>query len=203
LDTNRCQQFDDAVAEIAMSERPFNVLFLCTGNSARSIMAEAILNKIGAERFRAYSAGSHPKGQVHPEAIRLLSNLGHDTSRLRSKSWTEFAKHDAPPVDFVFTVCDIAAGEACPIWPGHPMTSHWGIPDPAEVKGSPTEVAIAFHEAYGMLHGRIGLFAALPLHALDQLTLQDKLKEIGRAEGSSSAVSHIPTVRVRQTTWCT
>jgi protein-tyrosine-phosphatase len=163
-----------------MSERSFDVLFLCTGNSARSIMAEAILNKIGAAKFRAYSAGSHPKGQVHPEAIRVLANLGHDTSALRSKSWTEFANRGAPSVDFVFTVCDKAAGEACPIWPGHPMTAHWGIPDPADATGSPTEIAVAFREAYGVLHRRIGAFAALPIRSLDQLSLQTKLKEIGR-----------------------
>jgi protein-tyrosine-phosphatase len=163
-----------------MSERPFNVLFLCTGNSARSIMAEAILNKIGGGKFRAYSAGSHPKGQVHPEAIRLLDNLGHDTASLRSKSWTEFAKPGATSVDFVFTVCDNAAGEACPIWPGHPMTAHWGVPDPAEATGSPTEIALAFREAYGMLHRRIGAFAALPIRSIDQLGLLTKLKDIGR-----------------------
>jgi protein-tyrosine-phosphatase len=163
-----------------MSERPFNVLFLCTGNSARSIMAEAILNKIGAGKFRAYSAGSHPKGQVHPEAIQLLGNLGHDTSGLRSKSWIEFANPGAPSVDFVFTVCDKAAGEACPIWPGHPMTAHWGIPDPAEATGSPAEVTIAFQDAYRMLHRPISAFAALPIRGLDQLSLQTKLREIGR-----------------------
>jgi protein-tyrosine-phosphatase len=171
-----------------MSERPFNILFLCTGNSARSILAEAILNTIGAGKFRAYSAGSHPKGQVHPEAIRLLDHLGHDTSALRSKSWTEFANPGAPSVDFVFTVCDNAADEACPIWPGHPMTAHWGIPDPAEARGSPTEIALAFREAYGMLHRRIGAFAALPIRSLDQLSLQTKLKEIGRMVDATGKV---------------
>ena len=171
-----------------MSERPFNVLFLCTGNSARSILAEAILNKIGAGKFRAYSAGSHPKGQVRPEAIRLLGNLGHDTSALRSKSWTEFAKPDATSVDFVFTVCDNAAGEACPIWPGHPMTAHWGIPDPSEATGSPADVAIAFHNAYRMLHRRISAFAALPIRNLDQLSLQTKLTEIGRMADATGKV---------------
>jgi protein-tyrosine-phosphatase len=169
-----------------VSDQRYNVLFLCTGNSARSIMAEAILNKIGAGHFCAYSAGSHPKGRVHAEAIRLLDNLGHDTSTLRSKSWTEFAKHDDPSFDFVFTVCDNAAGESCPIWPGHPTTAHWGIPDPAEAKGSPAQVTIAFHEAYRMLHQRIETFVALPLRALDELTLQNKLKEIGRMQGATA-----------------
>jgi arsenate reductase (thioredoxin) len=167
-------------------DQPYNVLFLCTGNSARSIMAEAIVNKIGARSFRAYSAGSHPKRQVHPEAVRLLENLGHDTSTLRSKSWIEFAKDDAPSMDFVFTVCDNAAGEACPIWPGHPMTAHWGIPDPAEASGSTTKIAVAFQEAYGMLHRRIEAFIALPLRALDHSTLQIKLKEIGRIQGATA-----------------
>jgi protein-tyrosine-phosphatase len=156
------------------------VLFLCTGNSARSIMAEAILNKIGAEKFRAYSAGSHPKGKVHSETLRLLQSLGYGTYQYRSKSWDEFAKPDAPYFDFVFTVCDNAAAEACPFWPGQPMTAHWGVPDPAEAKGNAAEIALAFKDAYRMLHRRISIFTALPLRSLDQLTLQNKLKEIGR-----------------------
>lgn len=172
-----------------MTDRCFNVLFLCTGNSARSIMAEAILNKIGGGSFSAYSAGSHPKGRVNPEAVRLLTSLGHDTSTLRSKSWTEFATADAPSLDFVFTVCDHAAGEACPIWPGHPMTAHWGIPDPAEATGAPTEVAVAFQQAYRMLHRRIEAFAALPVRSLDQLSLQSKLREIGRMAGATGKIS--------------
>jgi arsenate reductase len=172
-----------------VSNRLFNVLFLCTGNSARSIMAEAILNKIGAEHFRGYSAGSHPKGNVHPEAIRLLESLGHDTSALRSKSWTEFAAAGAPPVDFVFTVCDNAAGEACPIWPGHPMTAHWGIPDPAEATGTPAEVAVAFRDAYRMLERRIGAFVSLPIRSLDQPGLQSELREIGQMAGATAKVA--------------
>jgi protein-tyrosine-phosphatase len=169
--------------------RPLNVLFLCTGNSARSIMAEAILNKIGAEHFRGYSAGSHPKGNVHPEAIRLLESLGHDTSSLRSKSWTEFAVGDAPLIDFVFTVCDNAAGEVCPIWPGHPMTAHWGIPDPAEATGTPAEVAMAFRDAYRMLERRIGAFVSLLMRSLDQPGLQSKLREIGQMSGATAKVA--------------
>ena len=165
-----------------MSEPVFNVLFLCTGNSARSIMAEAILNKLGAGKFLAHSAGSQPKGQVHPETIKLLQGLGYDTSGMRSKSWAEFAKPGAPALNFVFTVCDNAAGESCPVWPGQPMTAHWGIPDPAEVKGSPAEVALAFKDAYRMLHQRIGVFTALPLRSLDRISLQNKLKEIGRVD---------------------
>jgi protein-tyrosine-phosphatase len=171
-----------------VSNRPVNVLFLCTGNSARSIMAEAILNKLGADHFRAYSAGSHPKGRVHPEAIRLLESLGHDTSSFRSKSWTEFAAGDAPAIDFVFTVCDNAAGEACPIWPGHPMTAHWGIPDPAEATGTPAEVAMAFRDAYRMLEGRIGAFVSLPIRSLDHLSLQSKLRKIGQMAGATAKV---------------
>jgi len=162
-----------------MAARPFNVLFLCTGNSARSIMAEAILNKLGAEKFHAYSAGSQPKGQVHPETLQLLRGLGYDTSAFRSKPWSEFATPGAPPLDFVFTVCDNAAGETCPVWPGHPMTAHWGVPDPAEAKGTPAEIALAFKDAYRMLNQRIGIFTALPIRSLDRLSLQQRLKEIG------------------------
>jgi len=163
-----------------MAEQPFNVLFLCTGNSARSIMAEAILNKLGAGKFRAYSAGSQPKAEVNPETLRLLQSLGYDTEGLRSKSWGEFAKVASPTLDFVFTVCDNAAGESCPVWPGQPMTAHWGVPDPAEASGTPAEVGLAFKDAYRMLHQRIAIFAALPLRSLDQLSLQTKLREIGR-----------------------
>ena len=168
-----------------MADRPFNVLFLCTGNSARSIMAEAILNKLGAGKFRAYSAGSHPKG-LNPHTIQLLQSLGYDTSGFRSKSWNEFAKPGAPPLDFAFTVCDNAAGETCPVWPGQPMTAHWGVPDPAEAKGSPAEIGLAFKDAYRMLHQRIGVFTALPIRSLDQLSLQQRLKEIGRMDGATA-----------------
>jgi protein-tyrosine-phosphatase len=163
-----------------MLEKPYNVLFLCTGNSARSIIAEAILNKIGKGKFRAHSAGSQPKGQVNPNTLRLLRSLGYDASEFRSKSWAEFARPGAPSLDFVFTVCDNAAGEACPIWPGQPMTAHWGIPDPAEAKGSEAEIALAFKDAYRMLHQRIGIFVALPMRSLDRLSLLSKLKDIGR-----------------------
>jgi arsenate reductase len=169
--------------------QPFNVLFLCTGNSARSIMAEAILNKVGAGKFNAFSAGSQPKGQVHPEAKVLLQSLGFDSAGLRSKSWNEFAAPGAPALDFVFTVCDNAAGEACPFWPGQPMTAHWGIPDPAAARGSPVEIALAFKDAYRMLSQRIGVFAALPISSLDRLSLQAKLKDIGRLEGASAKVN--------------
>ena len=162
-----------------MADRPFNALFLCTGNSARSIIAEAILNKLGQGKFRAYSAGSQPKGQVNPNTIQLLRGLGYDTSSFRSKSWSEFAKPGAPPLDFVFTVCDNAAGEACPVWPGQPMTAHWGIPDPAEARGSEAEIALAFKDAYRMLFQRIGIFTALPIRSLNKLSLQNKLREIG------------------------
>src|SRR5262249_32604630 len=138
----------------AVAERPYNVLFLCTGNSARSIIAEAILDKAGAGKFRACSAGSQPKGRVNPETLRLLQNLDYDTSGLRSKSWAEFARPGAPALDFVFTVCDNAAGETCPVWPGQPMTAHWGVPDPAEATGSAAQVALAFKDAYRLLHQR-------------------------------------------------
>ena len=169
-----------------MSDRPFNALFLCTGNSARSIIAEAILNKLGANRFRAYSAGSQPKGNVNPHTIALLDGLGYDTSDFRSKSWSEFAKPGAPPLDFVFTVCDNAAGETCPVWPGQPMTAHWGVPDPAEAQGNAAEVALAFKDAYRMLRQRIAVFTALPIRSLDQLSLQARLKEIGRMDGAAA-----------------
>jgi arsenate reductase len=170
-----------------MTDRPYNVLFLCTANSARSIMAEAILNKIGVGKFRAFSAGSHPKGQINPLALQLLQSLGYDTSGFRSKSWSEFADPGAPLLDFVFTVCDNAAGEVCPVWHGQPMTAHWGVPDPAEAQGSPAEVALAFKDAYRMLNQRIGIFAALPLRSLDRLSLQNKLREIGRMEGATAS----------------
>ena len=169
-----------------MPERVYNVLFLCTGNSARSVMAEAILNKLGAGKFRAYSAGSQPKGRVNPNTIQLLQNLGYDTSGFRSKSWSEFARPGAPALDFVFTVCDNAAGESCPVWPGQPMTAHWGVPDPAEAAGSDAEIALAFKDAYRMLHQRIAIFTALPLRSLDRLSLQAKLREIGRMEGATA-----------------
>jgi protein-tyrosine-phosphatase len=162
-----------------MADQSFNVLFLCTGNSARSIIAEAILNKVGVGRFRSYSAGSHPKGEIHPETNRLLQSLGYDTSGFRSKSWDEFST--APKFDFVFTVCDNAAAEACPLWPGQPMTAHWGIPDPAAATGTPAEVALDFKDVYRMLNQRIGIFTSLPLRSLDKLTLQSKLKDIGRS----------------------
>ena len=164
---------------------PYNVLFLCTGNSARSIIAEAILNKAGAGKFHAYSAGSQPKGQVNPHALQLLQSLGYDTAEMRSKSWDEFAKDGAPKFDFVFTVCDNAAAESCPVWPGQPMTAHWGIADPAEAKGTPAEVSLAFKEAYRLLNQRISVFTALPLRSLDQLSLKHRLKQIGEMEGAT------------------
>ena len=169
-----------------MAERPFNTLFLCTGNSARSIIAEAILNKLGAGKFRAFSAGSEPKGAVNPHTIALLAALGYDTSALRSKSWSEFAKPGAPALDFVFTVCDNAAGETCPVWPGQPMTAHWGVPDPAAATGTSAEIALAFKDAYRMLHQRIAVFTALPIRSLDQLSLQARLQDIGRMPGATA-----------------
>ena len=172
-----------------MPERPFHTLFLCTGNSARSIMAEAILNKLGGGKFIAYSAGSQPKGRVHPEARRVLLDLGYDTSGFRSKSWSEFARPGAPPLDFVYTVCDNAAGETCPVWPGQPMTAHWGIPDPAEATGSHAEIGLAFRDAYRMLYQRIGILNALRIRDLDQLTLQRRLTEIGDAGRSGDPAS--------------
>ena len=163
----------------APENKVYNVLFLCTGNSARSVIAEAILNRVGRGRFRAFSAGSHPKGRIHPYTLDLLQQLHIDVSGLRSKSWTEFAVPDAPKLDFVFTVCDNAAREACPVWPGQPMTAHWGVPDPAEAEGFPAEIALAFKDAYRMLNQRIGIFTALPIRSLDRLGLKRRLKEIG------------------------
>ena len=166
-----------------MSNSVYNVLFLCTGNSARSILAEALLNREGAGRFRAFSAGSFPKGQVHPTALELLRDLGFPTAGLRSKSWDEFAAPDAPELDFIFTVCDDAAGEVCPIWPGHPMTAHWGIEDPAKVKGP--EQREAFERALHYLANRISLFLALPHESVDRLALKARLHEIGREAGAT------------------
>ncbi len=169
-----------------MPDTLLNVLFLCTGNSARSVLGEAILNKIGAGRFHAYSAGSQPKGAVNPNTLALLRELGYDTAGFRSKSWDEFTKPAAPRFDFVFTVCDSAAAEACPVWPGQPMTAHWGVPDPAEARGTDAQIMLAFRDAYRMLYQRISVFAALPLRSLDQLSLRNKLKEIGRMEGATA-----------------
>jgi protein-tyrosine-phosphatase len=170
-----------------MTGRMFNVLFLCTGNSARSILAEAILNKAGRGRFRAFSAGSQPKGEVNPFALRLLRQSGFDTAFARSKSWGEFAEEGAPMMDFVFTVCDSAAAEACPVWPGQPMTAHWGIPDPAAVEGSDADRALAFAEAFRQLDARIGIFVNLPVGSLDRLSLQKKLDSIGNATSEAPA----------------
>lgn len=157
----------------------FNVLFLCTGNSARSILAEAILNRTGQPVFKAWSAGSQPKGQVHPKSIELLNTLGYDTSAFRSKSWDEFAQGSSPAFDFIFTVCDNAAGETCPVWLGHPVTAHWGIPDPAAVSGSDAEVSLAFAEAYRQMKNRIDAFVALPIASLDRMAREAAVKSIG------------------------
>ena len=167
-------------SESGRMSKTYNVLFLCTGNSARSILAEAILNREGKGRFRAFSAGSFPKGQVHPEALSLLAELGHPTDGLRSKSWDEFAADGAPNLDFIFTVCDNAAGEVCPIWPGKPVTAHWGIEDPAAVEDERQRAA--FWTAYQALKQRIDLFLALPLESIDELSLSNRLREIGGAE---------------------
>ena len=164
-----------------MADRPYNVLFLCTGNSARSILAESVLNHRGGGRFRAWSAGSHPAGRVNPHAIALLRQLGLPTDDLRSKSWDEFAAPGAPPLDFVFTVCDKAASEVCPVWPGQPVTAHWGLPDPAAVEGSDDDRTKAFRDTYVALERRISLFNSLPIAGLDQLTLSRRVAEIGRA----------------------
>lgn len=167
--------------EAGMADDKMNVLFLCTGNSARSILAEAILAREGAGRFNAYSAGSDPKGEVHPYALELLRNLNHDVSGLRSKSWDEFAGPDAPHMDFVFTVCDNAAAEVCPVWPGQPMTAHWGIPDPAAAEGTEAVKRQAFADAYRMMYNRLSIFVNLPLARLDTMALKRRLDEIGGA----------------------
>jgi arsenate reductase len=165
-----------------MNRDPFNVLFLCTGNTARSIMAEVMLNAMGQGRFKAYSAGSHPKGTVNPYALELLQKNRLSTEGLRSKDWQEFARPGSPALDFVFTVCDNAAGEVCPVWPGQPMTAHWGIPDPAAVEGSDENRRKAFFTAYNQLHHRLSIFVNLPVDKLDRLTLQRRLDEIGKSK---------------------
>ena len=170
-----------------MAERLLNVLFLCTGNSARSIMAEAILNRSGIGRFRAWSAGSFPAGAVNPRTVEILERLNYPVAEMRSKSWDEFAGPGAPDLDFVFTVCDNAANEVCPAWPGQPMSAHWGVPDPAAATGNDAEVAAAFADAYRMLNNRIGIFVNLPFSSLDKLTLQKRLEEIGDRKRDESA----------------
>jgi protein-tyrosine-phosphatase len=166
--------------------KAFNILFLCTGNSARSILAEAIMNQLGRGLFRGYSAGSFPKGDVHPMALDLLQKSGHEITGLRSKSWDEFSSADAPQIDFVFTVCDNAANEVCPIWPGKPMTAHWGLPDPAAVVENEVEQRLAFAETYKMLTNRIRAFISLPIEALDEMTLQNRLRAIGKDLSAAS-----------------
>lgn len=163
-----------------MSNPTFNVLFLCTGNSARSILAEALMNHLGKGRFRAFSAGSHPTGKVNPFAVKLLENQGLSVDDLRSKSWDEFGAPDSPPLDFVFTVCDNAAGEACPFWPGQPMTAHWGVEDPAAVEGDDALKMLAFRQSFRELENRIKIFASLPFQSLDKIRLKNKLDEIGK-----------------------
>jgi arsenate reductase len=169
-----------------VTDRPFNVLFLCTGNSARSVLAESILSKEGAGRFKAFSAGSHPKGTVNPFALKVLASYGYPTNGFRSKSWDEFAAAGAPKMDFVFTVCDSAAGETCPVWPGQPMTAHWGIEDPAAVEGTDIQKEAAFVTAFRYLRNRISIFISLPIASLDEMTLAAKLRDIGRLEGATT-----------------
>ena len=168
-----------------MTDRIYNVLFLCTGNSARSILAESIMRKDGQGRFRCFSAGSRPNGQVNPFALRVLESLNYPIDGMRSKSWQEFAAPDAPVMDFVFTVCDSAAGESCPVWPGQPMTAHWGIEDPAAVEGTAIEKEAAFVAAFRYLRNRIGVFTSLPLRGIDKLSLGTRLREIGRLDGAT------------------
>jgi len=170
-----------------MAERPYNVLFLCTGNTARSVLAEGILRKDGAGRFNAFSAGSQPKGTVNPFALKVLDSFGYPTDGFRSKNWDEFSRPGAPEIDFIFTVCDSAAGEACPVWLGHPATAHWGIEDPAAVEGTDIEKERAFVQAAKYLKNRISAFLALPMASLDQVALNHRLSEIGRLEGATSS----------------
>jgi arsenate reductase len=165
-----------------MTDGVFNVLFLCTHNSARSIIAECIINRLGAGRFKGFSAGSAPRGSIHPYALDLLRNQNYDVAEIRSKDWTEFAQDGAPRMDFVFTVCDDAANEVCPIWPGQPMTAHWGVPDPSAAQGSEAEKRLAFADTHRMLYQRIGIFVNLPLASIDQLALQKQLRDIGRGQ---------------------
>ena len=182
---NQKEQKAEVVVANDNGKKVYNVLFLCTGNSARSIIAEAILNRAGPGNFRAFSAGSQPKGQVHPYALGLLRKLHYDVSNVRSKSWLEFAQSDAPKLDFVVTVCDHAAAETCPVWPGQPMTAHWGVPDPATVTGTEAEIAFAFADTFRMLNNRINIFVSLPLVKLDQLSLQQRLDAIGMTKAAT------------------
>jgi arsenate reductase len=177
----------DRLMEPPMPDKIYNVLFLCTGNSARSILAEALLNKEGRGRFKAYSAGSMPTGRVNPHTVPIVENLGFRASEFRSKSWEEFAQPGALQLDFVFTVCDNAAGEVCPIWPGRPTTAHWGVPDPAAAEGGEAEIAAAFNETARLLGNRIRLFVDLPIAALDGMSLQARLQEIGEQSHSMAA----------------
>jgi protein-tyrosine-phosphatase len=170
-----------------MADKVYDVLFLCTGNSARSIMAECAINRWGQGRFRGFSAGSHPKGEVHPMALRLLERLNYRTDALRSKSWDEFADGKGSPLDFVFTVCDQAAGETCPAWPGQPVTAHWGVEDPAAIVGNDEQTCRLFRNIYGQLENRIKIFASLPIRSLDKLTLRQRLEEIGRSRETATA----------------
>ena len=167
----------------------YNVLFLCTGNSARSVIAEAVMNRLGAGRFKAYSAGSHPKGEVHPMTIELLQSLDYDTGFARSKSWDEYARPDAPQMDFVFAVCDDAAAEACPVWPGQPLSAHWGLPDPAAATGTEAERRFAFADTHRMLTNRISLLVNLPIESIDKYSLQTKLEQIGGMDDNQKKAS--------------
>jgi arsenate reductase (thioredoxin) len=169
-----------------MREHPYAVLFLCTHNSARSVIAECVMNRLGAGKFKAFSAGSQPSGKVHPYALELLQRLNYDTNGLRSKSWEEFAQPGAPQLDFVFTVCDDAADEICPVWPGQPMSAHWGLPDPSRIEGTESERGLAFADTHRMLYQRIGIFTNLPLKSLDKLSLQRRLDDIGRTKAEKA-----------------